>query len=174
MNWNPAEWLGPEDCHHWHEDQLEPCHQWCTIGVDTGALQFTWMIGQSAPTASLRMMWQWEEWLAEEMAVLPLRGTAIDWGNRQKGALWSLTKGTTVCCTLGRIRTHSPVPLQTHQLESNSAKKDQRRSGQGVLVHTNLTINQKHSLLIKKATTVLGSALGSVVSGSWSLPSTQH
>lgn len=49
--------------------------------------------GQSTPSASLKMVRSWEEWLTDQVGVLPFRGTLAGWRNGQTGNSWCLTKG---------------------------------------------------------------------------------
>lgn len=42
----------------------------------------TWMIGQNAPSANMKMIGNWEERLIHQTDVLPFRGTSRGWRNK--------------------------------------------------------------------------------------------
>jgi len=61
----------------------------------------TWMMGRSAPSASLLMTPNWEEWWIHWQAALPFSKTWTGWRAGQRGTWWNPTRASAGSCTWG-------------------------------------------------------------------------
>jgi len=59
----------------------------------------TWMMGRSAPSASLQIRQNWEEWLVHQLFLLSFKKTFTDCRNGLTRISRSFAKGITVFCT---------------------------------------------------------------------------
>ena len=109
----------------------------------------TWMIGQSASSASLQMMRNWEEQLIHHMIVLPCKGTSTGWRNGQTGTSWSLPKGNAKSCI---CKETTPDSSTQYWLWSSLAKTHKKK----VLRDTKLNMSPRCALVGKKANSLLG------------------
>lgn len=53
----------------------------------------------SASSASLQTLEDWEEWLIDQMVMLPFRRISASWLGQLRGISWNLTKGNAKSCT---------------------------------------------------------------------------
>lgn len=61
--------------------------------------------GKNPLLTSLQVLQSWEEWLIDQIVVIPSRPTLTCWRNELKGTSWTSTKGDEKFCTCGGTST---------------------------------------------------------------------